>query len=366
MPDDGNGTDDGESPAAEDEFSYAEGTYEEVVYDDSEGSVFTAPKESDTVTERDFFHSPYEEIVFEDSEGEEFTSPYETVVTTERGVFHSPYQELIFEEGEGEVFYSRYAASVFDDNQDEIFSSAYREVVSGSLQPEWELGTFVQEAQQASPRPTGASRSMQSRSKTALNWYHFVTPRSTRSPDQPPRTVTPVPILRTAAERRDAIIKDSPGIIKVSEDPGVRANPYPYFYREGAEEVTKNDALIKAAAERHHIEPDLIRAAMWQETTHGWTDVIKPEFLRMSLRPMNIHLDFWKGFGITRNDMRDPAKNIEIGARILAGLSKRIENPTVRKIISLYVSISQDKVTVPGANGNYFYRTKPWLETKGK
>ena len=100
---------------------------------------------------------------------------------------------------------------------------------------------------------------------------------------------------------------------------------------------------------------------MYMETTHGWYDNwLAPFEKNSSILPMNVRPDTWSGLGYSRNDLKDPAKNIEAGVRIIKGIWDRLENPTVSAAATLYNSLAKDKVSDYGARVQAIYESKPW------
>jgi RHS repeat-associated protein len=170
-----------------------------------------------------------------------------------------------------------------------------------------------------------------------------------------------VPILRTGEERRAAVLRGTPGVIRIAKNPGVSANPNPLFAISAMEEVTPNEKFIKAAALKHSLDPDVIRAVIWMETTHGYYDALTGVVREpKTIRPMNVHVEFWKDLPVTRKSLADPAQNIDAGARILARISSLVEDPTPEKILTLYNNIRADKVSQYGKTAAEYLRTKPW------
>lgn len=171
------------------------------------------------------------------------------------------------------------------------------------------------------------------------------------------------PLLETGRQRAEAIMGNLPGLIDVADNPGVEANPHPWYARPKEEQVMQHDMLIEEAAARHELDPDLVKAVVWIETTHGWYDaltgVIKPP---KTLRPMNVHVEFWKDLGVTREQLTDPRTNIEAGTYILASIAERLVDPTPEKIFTLYNNLHADAVSTYGKTAAYYFVTKPWRE----
>ena len=173
--------------------------------------------------------------------------------------------------------------------------------------------------------------------------------------------------LSTGSMRREAIAGNLPGRITLSENPKAMPNPDPWYSLESHEQVTENDSLITKAANRNGVDPDLFRAIIWLETTHGWYDkvtgIIKPP---KTIRPSNIHVEYWSSLGVSRESLKDPEINLEVGAYILNQITRRIDNPTPERIATLYNNLRADKVSDYGKTVGYYYRTKPWKHSHNK
>lgn len=77
---------------------------------------------------------------------------------------------------------------------------------------------------------------------------------------------------------------------------------------------------------------------------------------------MNIHAEYWKGLGYSREDLKDPRKNIEAGVRLLKAIQDRVTDPAIEKIGSVYNYLGATIVTNYGASIAQIYREKPWLK----
>ncbi len=166
-------------------------------------------------------------------------------------------------------------------------------------------------------------------------------------------------------DRMVAILTDSPAIFIVA-DSNVPANPAPKHYIEYFEQVTKNADRITEAARRHNVDPDLVRAVIWMESTRGYYDsvtglVLKPK----TILPMNVYADYWTGFKVTREGLQNPAINIDTGTKILARIQARTTG-SIAKIATLYGDLSAQKVSEYGKTVEYYYNTKPWLKRTNK
>ena len=166
---------------------------------------------------------------------------------------------------------------------------------------------------------------------------------------------------KRARRIRDAIVKGTPFKIIVRTSTTAQSYVRPWYSRKGQEGVTINEFWITNAAKVHRIDADFIRAIIWMETTHGWYDQYVPEKRRKTLLPMNVHVIYWKGLGITRKGMKKRDRNIMVGTRILKELWQRTDKPTIEKVATLYNSLRKDEVSDYGKTVAEYYRKKPWI-----
>jgi soluble lytic murein transglycosylase-like protein len=173
-------------------------------------------------------------------------------------------------------------------------------------------------------------------------------------------------VVQKEVDRMAAILSDSPAQFVVA-DSSARANPTPKHYIQYFEQVSKNANHIATAAARHNVDPDLVRAVIWMESTHGYYDVFTGLIMKpKSILPMNVYSDYWTGFKVTREGLKDPALNIDTGTKILARIQARLTDPSIAKIATLYGGLAAQKVTEYGKTVEYYYQTKPWLGRPNK
>ncbi len=169
-----------------------------------------------------------------------------------------------------------------------------------------------------------------------------------------------VPLVSLGEERRAAIAGGRAGIFRVSG--GVALATRPIYEVPEFSEVKAYDSLIRRAAYRHRVDPDLVRAIVYMETTHGWYDAVTGLILPpRSLRPMNVNLTFWgEALGVNRKQLEDPRTNIDTGVRILRGIRDRLARPNIRAWATLYNNLSAERVNDYGARVETIYREKLW------
>jgi len=154
--------------------------------------------------------------------------------------------------------------------------------------------------------------------------------------------------------------------IQIRDNPAAVASAPPYELHR-YQQVTRNDGFIRASAGRQGVDPDLIRAIVYVESTHGYYDAILSPFdANSSILPMNINTAFWGNTWGTRDDLKNPAKNIEAGARMLKSIRMAMPGASISKIATIYNDSGARMVNSYGARVQAVYRTKPWLPQGGR
>lgn len=171
-------------------------------------------------------------------------------------------------------------------------------------------------------------------------------------------------VTARAKKIHDAILKGEQLAISVAPASDVPAFSDPWYGREQDEMVSRSAFWIGEAARKHGVDPDLIRAIIWLESTHGWYDRVLDEDERKTLLPMNVHVQYWSGLGFTPQDLKKTSNNVMAGTRILKELWQRVENPTVEKVATIYHNLGDEKVSSYGKTAAHYYQTKPWTRKK--
>jgi hypothetical protein len=168
------------------------------------------------------------------------------------------------------------------------------------------------------------------------------------------------PVLTSHIDRRESIINDTPAVIPIQGNPDADSSK-PWYEWAGRSQVKKHDEIIIEVASSSGVDPNLIRAIIYMETTHGWYDAPLVWIGKnKSILPMNINVGYWKNLGYSRDDLKDPQNNIEAGTKILKGIQDRIQPQTVEGTATLYNNLAADKVTDYGARVADIYQGKPW------
>lgn len=166
-------------------------------------------------------------------------------------------------------------------------------------------------------------------------------------------------VLRNTEERRDSIINKTLAVFPIAEN--AKAVGVKPVYELGSEsQVAKYCGVIQQMARKHGVDPTLVMAIMYMETTHGWYDVVNP--MRKTILPMNIHYSYWKKLGVTPDKLEVPSYNIEYGVILIRRIRDRVENPSISKVATLYNFIGAENVSTYGARVAAIYWEKPWTK----
>jgi soluble lytic murein transglycosylase-like protein len=165
-------------------------------------------------------------------------------------------------------------------------------------------------------------------------------------------------------KRDEAIVAGEGG--SFSAAPNANANPnapwYEYLARSNVRDYAGH---IEQVAKEEGIDPDLIRAVMFMETTHGNYGGLGPmaDALGRSdtILPMNMNVRYWgNNFG-SRAELNDPLNNIRGGARMLKNIIGNFESPaSIATIGTLYNDSNATRVSDYGARLDSIYKTRPW------
>ena len=120
----------------------------------------------------------------------------------------------------------------------------------------------------------------------------------------------------------------------------------------GNSALVDNSENIKNAAAALRVDNILIQAILFIETSHGYYDIIPAVWDgNKSILPMNINTDYWGNSFGTREELKDPAKNVAAGTIIIRMIYERLPKETqdVNTIATLYNNINAKTTTAYGA-----------------
>lgn len=150
------------------------------------------------------------------------------------------------------------------------------------------------------------------------------------------------------------------GRISIADNPEANGD-MPWHEFSGLQGVTENEKHIVRSAAKAGIDPDVLRSIIWMETTHGAYDkVAQPFDLNKSILPMNINTKYWGDTWGGRNELKDPQKNIDSGARMIKAIATAMPEQSLAHRATVYNNSSADKVSDYGARVQKIYEEKPW------
>ena len=165
------------------------------------------------------------------------------------------------------------------------------------------------------------------------------------------------PVINIAKDKKESIINNTKSIFVVDEKsiPNVKI-PFHEICTQNTVALYNN--IIKIEAFRQDIDPDLIRAIMYIETSHGWYDRFYP--WRSTILPMNIHYQYWKGLGFNKSQLQIPKNNIHVGTLLIKRIQDRLKDPKIYKIASVYNILGKENISEHGVQVANIYKNKSW------
>lgn len=138
----------------------------------------------------------------------------------------------------------------------------------------------------------------------------------------------------------------------------------PFYELSGASQVDRHSAIIGRVGREIGVDPRLISAIMYMETTHGYYDAPLAWFGKnKSILPMNINVDYWGNTFGTREELKNPETNIRAGAEMLYRIQSYLPpGAPVSHVATLYNNINAQQVSEYGARVQRIYDAQPWLE----
>ena len=151
----------------------------------------------------------------------------------------------------------------------------------------------------------------------------------------------------------------------ISDNPGA-SDKEPSYEITRFSQVNTYSAVIDWIAAEKGVDARLVKAIMYMETTHGWYDEpLDWVGKNKSIRPMNINVDYWGDIFGSREDMKDPNKNIRAGVEMLYRIQLNLPGGSIEKIATLYNNINAIRVSDYGMRVKRIYLDQPWLPNVG-
>ncbi|MCE7887210.1 MAG: hypothetical protein DYH13_06880 [Alphaproteobacteria bacterium PRO2] len=195
---------------------------------------------------------------------------------------------------------------------------------------------------------------------TAKNQPQPAAPQTTHKLSAQNKPAEPYGPPAPSQQRKKIIINDRAVGFPIASNPDAKENK-PWYEFPKLSQVKKYESSIEERAKKADVDPDLVKAIMYAETTHGYYDkVVDLVDMNKSILPMNIHTKYWKDLGFSRDDLRDPEKNIQVGVALLKRIKKQVPDGDIKKIATLYNNLNAEEVSDYGARVASIYKEKPW------
>ena len=182
-------------------------------------------------------------------------------------------------------------------------------------------------------------------------------------------------------DRKNAFLRmDDNTIFPVNWNPAA-SDEMPWYEKSQFSAVGRYKYEIEAAAKLKSIDPDLLRAIMYMETTHGYyehclnnfyTDaVLRGEDIEglgklvfpglKSYQPMNINHRYWGDTFGSISGHSNPTYNILAAAEFIKRLSRFVgSDKDVERIATLYNHLGAQQISDYGKRVGKIYRQKLW------
>jgi hypothetical protein len=225
----------------------------------------------------------------------------------------------------------------------------------GDWGAEGDFLTFEREADRALGEPDYTLPARTTAARPAVNYLVAASDAS------PTRRSALLPLMS-----RKAIIAGGGAGRHIAVAPNAEAKgAAPWYEARGASMVPSNEGAIAEMASKYKLDPDLIRAVAYVESTHGYYDApLEALGLNSSSRPMNINTSYWGDAWGSKAALREPRENVEAGAKMLRSISNAMPGASVAEIASVYNNSNAQKVSDYGARVGGVMRDKAWLPPK--
>lgn len=199
---------------------------------------------------------------------------------------------------------------------------------------------------------------------------------------QPPRPrrkpkfdLSKTPTINMSENREIYLLEDKPAIFEIKYKPregkqNLDNNLDRIRSAEwlGKKVVRENDKHILKNAQKHDVDPDIVRSVMFAEHArgHGFGTNYASDYIGASKThfPMNINTEKWASL-ISKKPVdlkKNASDNIEASTVLLKRIAKRIKNPTPAKVGSIWNSVGRENTNKFGEYIEQIYHRKPWRE----
>jgi len=180
------------------------------------------------------------------------------------------------------------------------------------------------------------------------------------------------PAINEEKARIRNIIDDKPARFEIRRNPEADGSERIHEIRKwGTEAVVEHDPVIREMAEKHGVDPDLIRAVMWAENARGHKFGLNKaaDHFWQSDTPLPMNMNKETGarlLGRMPDDLYDAHHNIEAATIFLKRIRDRIDspNPTPAQIGSIWIFTGREQTHDWGEFIQRVYNEKPWLRQR--
>ena len=181
------------------------------------------------------------------------------------------------------------------------------------------------------------------------------------------------PVVNLEEERIDSLLNNTPARFDIKfkkTDKILKEAAIDTFVRDNDiahETVEQHSDTVEQLSKKHGVDPDLVKAIMWDENARGdkwgFNRLLDP--VSSSQRPMNIKGSMWSGLiGKESCRLHNPEENIEASVILIKRISDRIEKPTPGKIASIWHFVGRENTDEFGNDVDIIYNQKPWKRKK--
>lgn len=199
----------------------------------------------------------------------------------------------------------------------------------------------------------------------------LIKPKSVSKKPRPTTNDAMLPVIDFERSRIANILANDPAVFSFKHNPEAdSSSPWWEIHELGFKAVQTHNRIITEMADKHEIDPDLIRAIMYMENARGHKFGIdrlaESVSLSDTIMPMNINPAIW-GPLLDRpaRGLKSPRDNIEAAVILLKRIQQRITDPTIEAIASVWNFVGREKTNDIGAYVGRVYIERPWEKEPG-
>ena len=179
------------------------------------------------------------------------------------------------------------------------------------------------------------------------------------------QSIKPYDNYMSSQERIENIKQGNNLFIDIENNPDANYEmPWYTIKKHGQDNVNENLDIIEKYAQQYNIDPNLVKAIMYNEDATGHKFVLNDlaDYLHISSSqmPMNIQGKTWGNFKNTQYDTYNPEQNIKLGVQVIKQLQNSIHNPTPDKVGTMWNDTGAMEINDFGARTKTIYDNKPW------